>query len=171
MSNLIQTGSALVRVVRRLGWERPLLMQSAIAQWDVAVGEHLARVSRATEMRGDTLWVAVTDSAWNQEISLRREQIRVKINEAIGKEIVRDIRTFIGELAPKEKETEVQHVRPHKRNRYETLTELFAAIEKSVKESNARRAADERYKTCPRCGSRYATGADLCPACRFTPNV
>lgn len=59
--------------------------------WQDAVG---AIIARSTEVRGfehGVLRVHAREAVWRSEVMLRREEIRRRLNERIGEELVREI--------------------------------------------------------------------------------
>lgn len=85
----------LPRVLRQLGLEEGILGARAVEEWPRLVGERVARHSRAVGFQDGTLRVEVEGSAWMQELGfLRRDLIR-KVNQALGSNIVRDVRFVV----------------------------------------------------------------------------
>lgn len=60
--------------------------QRILMQWPAIVGDSLAQRSRPDRFTRGTVWVAVTGSAWAQELRLMKERILEKLNEAAGEE-------------------------------------------------------------------------------------
>lgn len=59
--------------------------------WEEAVGE-AASHSNPFRFRGSTLIVEVTDSAWINELSMRKTDIINRLERAVGEKVVEDIR-------------------------------------------------------------------------------
>ena len=60
--------------------------------WEQAVGPDVARRSYPAELRRGRLTVAVENAAWMQQLSFLREQLRDALNQAVGQEVVKEIR-------------------------------------------------------------------------------
>jgi predicted nucleic acid-binding Zn ribbon protein len=85
-------GGALDRALRRLGLEQDLLGWKAVEEWPQLVGPRVSKHTRAVGFRSGTLCIEVEGSAWMQELQfLKRDLIR-KINEKLGRELVRNVR-------------------------------------------------------------------------------
>ncbi len=66
--------------------------------WDGAVGERIARRARPGRLEGGVLHVRVTSSPWLAELSFHREEMRTRVNAAVGAEVVREVRLHAGAL-------------------------------------------------------------------------
>lgn len=88
-------------VIKQIGLEPHLLAQSVIASWAVVVGPQLSARSQAQRLSKRILWVITESSAWSQELSMRREDLRERINDAVGRQAVEDIRFTVRQLAEK----------------------------------------------------------------------
>jgi predicted nucleic acid-binding Zn ribbon protein len=63
--------------------------------WKEAAGE-AAACSRPVKLDKGKLKVDAKDSAWANEIQLRSEEIRRRVNEALGSNVVREIAAGVG---------------------------------------------------------------------------
>lgn len=59
--------------------------------WDRAVGTQISRVARPQSYQNGRLFVGTIHPSWVTELTFRREEIRNKLNHAIGHELVREI--------------------------------------------------------------------------------
>jgi len=82
---------ALDRQIRRMGVARRLEGGRAMALWADVVGPQIAARSEPLSFHGGTLTVAVTESAWRQELTLEKKHLLARLNEALDKNVVRDI--------------------------------------------------------------------------------
>ena len=64
---------------------------AAVAAWPELAGEHLAAVSRATELRDGKLFIEVQAPVWKQELLLQKKNLVRKINRRLGSGLVSDI--------------------------------------------------------------------------------
>lgn len=64
------------------GLETAIQRVALLDEWPEIVGGRIARVARATEVRGDALVVEVTSSAWLNELTMMRHDILERINRS-----------------------------------------------------------------------------------------
>lgn len=64
--------------------------------WDRAVGENIAKNARPEAFKGKLLLVNVTSSAWAHELQFLKKDIIAKVNQAMGKALVEEIKFKIG---------------------------------------------------------------------------
>jgi predicted nucleic acid-binding Zn ribbon protein len=69
--------------------------------WDEAAGD-AASHSRPFRFRGSTLVVEVTESAWINELSMRKADIMNRLERAVGEKVVEDIRFEIKKKRPQD---------------------------------------------------------------------
>ena len=84
--------AALNNFAASVGITRKLREYSVITSWDAIVGEQIARVAKPQRVDNKILFVAVASAPWRAELSMRRNEIIEKINTAVGKKVVLDIR-------------------------------------------------------------------------------
>jgi predicted nucleic acid-binding Zn ribbon protein len=66
--------------------------------WDEVVGAAVAKIASPAGFKGKILLVNVVSSVWIQELQYHRKEIIRKLNEALGKELVCDIKFRIGSV-------------------------------------------------------------------------
>ncbi len=81
----------LNQFLRERGLEHKIKELSVPTYWREAVGEQIDKVSTVKYFNDGQLFVEVRASVWRTELLLRREDIRRKINERCGIELVREI--------------------------------------------------------------------------------
>ena len=59
--------------------------------WDAAVGRQIAAKARPVSFRDGILTVAVANAPWMQQLTFLKKGILEKLNERLGRELVRDI--------------------------------------------------------------------------------
>ncbi len=76
------------------GWglDRVSKEQELFNVWDKAVGEPISKCTRPVAVHNGRLVVAVKDSAWMQELSFMKRDIKRKLNRVLGRDVVREIR-------------------------------------------------------------------------------
>ncbi|MEO2136046.1 MAG: DUF721 domain-containing protein [bacterium] len=91
-------GELFTSTLKRMGLERKLDDYRAWDAWDEVVGPAIARNAQPTRLDGDRLIVAVRNSSWLQELDLLKKQLRERLNEKMGRELVRELYFFVGKL-------------------------------------------------------------------------
>ncbi len=91
-SNSQLLGDVLQEFLRESGLEKPLLERKVVEQWPVVMGDLIARFTRKVELKNGVLMVYLTSSALRQELFLARFELVKKMNDAVGAEIVKDVR-------------------------------------------------------------------------------
>jgi len=77
--------------LREHGLEQKMKELSVPQYWREIVGEQIHKVSVVKYFENGQLFVEVRAAVWRTELLLRREDIRRKINERCGGELVREI--------------------------------------------------------------------------------
>lgn len=70
--------------------------QEVFRVWEQALGDNLAVNSRPVAVHHGYLVVAVKDSAWMQELQFMRGEIVKKLNQVLGKGVIREVRFKLG---------------------------------------------------------------------------
>ncbi len=83
-------------MMRNLGLDRRAREQAVFAKWAEAVGEPFCDQVRPVFVAQGRLVVAVRDSAWMQEMQFVKDDLKKKLNRALGKGVIREIRFKIG---------------------------------------------------------------------------
>lgn len=84
-------GDVLGQLIRSMGIEGPLARGAVITKWESILGEKMMQHVDKSWMRGDKLYVRVSSSAWRHELHLQREQWRLRLNQEVGSDAVREI--------------------------------------------------------------------------------
>ena len=92
MPEPIAVGEAIRQAIDRLGLTHQMHEHRALALWPEIVGKQIAAVTRAHTVRRGELLVSVTHDAWRHRLLFERDQIRHRLNRAVGREVVRIIR-------------------------------------------------------------------------------
>lgn len=66
--------------------------------WDGAVGHAVAENTRAAAFKGNLLIVHVSSSPWIHQLHFLKQELIEKVNRALGKNLVADIKFKIGPL-------------------------------------------------------------------------
>jgi hypothetical protein len=84
-------GDLVVEVLRRQGLEGKIEEYRAWQVWDAVVGAQIAARARPVRIREGVLEVRVEQAVWMQQLQLMKPQILSRLNERLGKAVVRDI--------------------------------------------------------------------------------
>jgi predicted nucleic acid-binding Zn ribbon protein len=85
-------GAAIQDLAKHLGLEKNLEEYQVVTSWGDVVGEQIAKVTQAQRMENGVLFVGVSTAPWRAELSMKRMEIMQKINDALGKKVVKEIR-------------------------------------------------------------------------------
>ena len=67
-------------------------------KWDEAVGDGIAKNARPEAFKGTLLLVNVTSSTWMHQLQFLKKDILKQINQALGKDLVKEIKFKIGPI-------------------------------------------------------------------------
>ena len=90
-----RVGEMLPGLLRELGLAETLDGWRAVADWSDTVGPQIAKRTRAVSFRDGALVVEVDGSAWMHELGFLARDLRDKLNERLGRPLVRDIKFTI----------------------------------------------------------------------------
>lgn len=185
MSELEPIGVGLRRVLANWGIERRLNIHRALSSWHTVVGEGIARVARPLRLEDDTLWVAVVNSTWLQELRFQQKVILERLNAIVGEEAFKHLRFVVrSQLPPQPQVVETPDpstripdtVRLNDEERAE-VAERFAHVEPPELRQALQRAyeanlryqkwcAEQGWRQCPVCQCYYDEPEPLCFLCR-----
>lgn len=83
-----RVNDALQHVLQRIDPERRLEL---FRIWAAEVGSAVAARAQPAAFRDGVLSVRVSSAAWMQELQFAKEEIRARLNQRLGAEIVRDV--------------------------------------------------------------------------------
>ena len=86
-----RVGNVLGDLLRSLGLEERLTPWRAVVLWPEVVGEEASKRSQATACAAGTLFVSVASSSWMHQLSFLRRDIQKKLNDRLGRPVVREI--------------------------------------------------------------------------------
>jgi predicted nucleic acid-binding Zn ribbon protein len=84
-----RVGESLDRVARKLGGPDAATLHTLIVRWSEIVGAQIADHARPTSLREGVLTVAVDDPAWRTQLVFLEQQMRTRVRDATGLEVVR----------------------------------------------------------------------------------
>ena len=92
MSDAVET------LLSRMGWTEQVEVAAVTARWREVVGDHIADHCEPMGFEDGKLVVRATSSAWATQLKLMSGQIRHRINEEFGRDIVGEL-TVLGPTA------------------------------------------------------------------------
>lgn len=76
-----RVGSLVDGMLERLGIRDRVEKAKTAGRWEEIVGPHIAKVTRASRVRGGTLFVEVAGAAWMTELDMMRRTLLRRLNE------------------------------------------------------------------------------------------
>ena len=169
--------------LRELGIQERVLEQQVLAKWAQTVGPQIAASSRAEAVREGVLFVLCKSSMWSSELSLHKTDIVKRLNAAVGKEVVKDIRfSARGFRKAEDKAQSDQITTPldsipldaeETKSAEEAASacdsdELAAKVRQAILTSKRLREVKlkEGYKPCAKCSALHEGKHELCENCR-----
>ena len=80
--------------------------------WNETVGLTIARNAQPEKIRNGTLFVKVSGSTWMQQLQYMKEMIADKLNQRMGKQVVKNIFFVVGKVNYEEVQTTAQPSTP-----------------------------------------------------------
>ena len=84
-------GAILDRVLKSLEIDKKIDENKALALWPGVVGQQLAGKTRAVSVARGRLVVEAASPVWANDCRMLSHQIREKLNQALGSEIIKSI--------------------------------------------------------------------------------
>ena len=85
-------GDVLRGVIATLDVGNKIDAARTIEAWAALAGPEINAVTRRVWLESNVLVVQLTSAAWRNELHMNRSQWRRRLNEALGSELVKDIR-------------------------------------------------------------------------------
>ncbi|MDP6457434.1 MAG: DUF721 domain-containing protein [Candidatus Marinimicrobia bacterium] len=85
-------GKAIRSVLKSVGIDRAVLQNEALVVWEKVVGKAVAENTTPEEVKHGTLIVKVSTPVWRNELAMRKGEILEKLNDTLGKKVIRDLR-------------------------------------------------------------------------------
>jgi len=79
-------------MLRRFGIDNAIAQNNALNIWNDVVGETVAKNAIPDRVEHGVLIVKVSSPTWRQELYFQKDEIIKKLNNNIGKKVIRDIR-------------------------------------------------------------------------------
>jgi len=106
--------------------------------WDAAVGRQVAATARPVSFRDGILTVAVSSAPWMQQLTFLKRNMVDKLNEQLGRPLIRDIYLKAGPPTPLSRQAEPAE--SAERRLTERETRLIAAQTAAISDPELREA-------------------------------
>lgn len=90
-SNTQSLSSVLKSYVRENNLERKLNELDLIKSWESVMGKTVMRYTEKLYIQNNTLFVETTSPVVRNELLMMKEEIRVRLNEVAGEELIKQI--------------------------------------------------------------------------------
>ncbi len=106
-------GEAVQGLLRGLGlWDRARQEQAAVV-WEDVVGKAVAAKTEVIRVDRGVLYVKTQGAAWAQELALHEGEIRQRLNDKLGGNVVREIRFSTRGRVQSSEQDEQERAAPH----------------------------------------------------------
>jgi predicted nucleic acid-binding Zn ribbon protein len=95
-NDFVQIGSILGDALNKFRADSDLELTGVFAIWKNLFGEAVANNSKPAGFKGKILIIHVSSPVWIQELQYYKKDMIMKINDALGKELVCDIKFRVG---------------------------------------------------------------------------
>ena len=82
------------KFLKTAGLENRIDEYMTFTHWDSVVGKEISKHTEPEKITGGTVFVKVDSDVWRNELAYFRNEIICKLNEKIGKNIVKEIRFY-----------------------------------------------------------------------------
>lgn len=83
---------AIDSMLKRFGIDKAIAQNKALNIWNEIVGDTVAKNTQPDRVEHGVIIVKVSSPTWRQELYFQKKEIIQKINNKIGKNVIRDIR-------------------------------------------------------------------------------
>ena len=89
-----QIDDIVMACLRENGLETPLLQVRMLDAWERVAGSVVARYTEEKFIRNQTLFVKITSPALRADLSMRRSELKDKLNKEVGSHLIAEIRIY-----------------------------------------------------------------------------
>jgi predicted nucleic acid-binding Zn ribbon protein len=83
---------AIDLMLKRFGIDKAIAQNKALNIWNEIVGDTVAKNTQPDRVEHGVIIVKVSSPTWRQELYFQKKEIIQKLNNTIGKNVIRDIR-------------------------------------------------------------------------------
>lgn len=85
---------AVESLLRRMGWTEQIEVTSVTARWREVIGDRIADHCEPLGFDDGVLTVKATSTAWATQLQMMAGQLRHRINEEFGREVVKELKVL-----------------------------------------------------------------------------
>jgi predicted nucleic acid-binding Zn ribbon protein len=82
----------VLQALREQGLETPLQQKRLVESWTKVAGPVIARYTQNAYIYNQTLYVRLSNPALRSDLSMMRQELVKKLNDAVGSQVITDIR-------------------------------------------------------------------------------
>jgi predicted nucleic acid-binding Zn ribbon protein len=97
-ANLQKLGNILQGILKKHNINIDSEEQRLLETWNKAVGLQISAHTRPEKLKRNTLFVKVSSSVWMQQLHILKSDIIEKINQLLGKGLIKNVHFSIGEI-------------------------------------------------------------------------
>ena len=90
--NVQEVKNLVLQALREQGLEVPLNQKRLVEAWPQVAGPVIARYTLNTYIYNQTLFVKLSNPALRADLSMMRQELVKKLNDAVGEQVIADIR-------------------------------------------------------------------------------
>ena len=136
-----RVSSVLSELVARLEFRDRLRQYSVFPLWSEVVGAELARRTEPLRIEEGKLFVRVDGAVWMQELQFLKGEIRERLNQRAGADLVREIFLVVGRVRRRTKKKETRELHPVDEN---AIAAMVPSLGRPDLEAALRRVARAR---------------------------
>lgn len=84
-------GGILGGLLQQRSWNRRLHLHQVFLFWEAVVGLEISKHAKPHLMKGDVLWVNVSDSVWMQQLQYEKQNLLDQINRRLQRLLPREL--------------------------------------------------------------------------------
>lgn len=96
--DFVHIRSVIGKVLKKYRSEPDFELTEVWRLWDEAIGEPIAQNARPAAFKGKLLIVHVVSSTWIHQLQFFKNDMKAKLNAAVGKPLIEEIKFKIGPL-------------------------------------------------------------------------
>lgn len=94
----VHIGDIIDKAIKNYRIESDEELSHVWSLWNGLVGEAIAKNAQPAAFKGKLLLVHVTSSTWMHQLQFMKEEIKAKVNNALGKNLIKEIKFKIGSV-------------------------------------------------------------------------
>ena len=94
----VHIGDIIDKAIKNYRVESDEELSHVWSLWNGLVGEAIAKNAQPAAFKGKLLLVHVTSSTWMHQLQFMKEEIKAKVNNALGKNLIEEIKFKIGSV-------------------------------------------------------------------------